>query len=349
MKKVLGVFCGMVALAFAFTGIKAKAAETMEIEVTYCQSMARDVLTYINAFRANTEGVGSPNGAWVWNQSNSQKIDLTGKRAPLKYDYGLEKAAMQRAAEIAVKFGHTRPNGTIYATAFNGILSCNNTAENIASGAKDAGSVVNSAWKEGNDLYAGQQHRRSMLSATYAYTCVGVACVKYNGNYYWVAEYSSKGSGYGETEALNGISKVTIPLLSQKSTQPQQTAPATQPQPPATQPQPPATQPQQPADLPTETQTDAQESTKETETEEEETTQEQESYAGNIRKSAEEYFFEGNQIEDFVEIENPAEDESEANRLKTGKAVMVFTGVSGVLIIACIVWAGIILKKRMKK
>lgn len=57
----------------------------------YKQTDARKMLSLINDFRYD-EGASSD----------------------LEYDYKLEKAAMQRAAEITVQFSHTRPDGSDY-------------------------------------------------------------------------------------------------------------------------------------------------------------------------------------------------------------------------------------------
>lgn len=67
------------------------------------------MLDDINAFRTGGD-------AWYWNSSDSQKIQ-TGKLSPLAYSYDLEKVAMQRAAEIALTFEHTRPDGSSCFTA----------------------------------------------------------------------------------------------------------------------------------------------------------------------------------------------------------------------------------------
>ena len=98
----------ILALAALFTTAfctAAYAATTdLKIEVTYQQSTARQMLPMINEFRTGSD-------AWAWNSDNSEKIYYTGL-SELQYDYELEKAAMQRAAEIAVLFAHTRPDGT---------------------------------------------------------------------------------------------------------------------------------------------------------------------------------------------------------------------------------------------
>ena len=103
---------------------------------------------------------------------------------------------MKRAAEIALSYEHTRPNGqnpfTIY-TEEN--ITRLDTGENIAVASPNVYSkaeAVNDGWREDNEPYAGQGHRRNMLG--YKFTCVGVGHVTYNGYDYWVEEFASRPS-----------------------------------------------------------------------------------------------------------------------------------------------------------
>ena len=76
----------------------------------YDYEAARSMLAYINEFRTGED-------AWYWEADNTTKTYVTGL-SPLKYDYDLEAVAMLRASEIAVKFSHTRPDGSKWSTAF---------------------------------------------------------------------------------------------------------------------------------------------------------------------------------------------------------------------------------------
>ena len=84
-------------------GTKIKAADVI-IEPVFNQTEARSMLDSINAFRTGAD-------AWYWNFDNTEKIQKSGL-SNLVYDYELEKIAMQRAAEIALYWGHTRPDGS---------------------------------------------------------------------------------------------------------------------------------------------------------------------------------------------------------------------------------------------
>ena len=88
----------------------AESVRDIQINVKYGQTEARGMLADVNDFRTGSE-------AWAWDSSNTQKVQYTGLNT-LIYDYELEKVAMQRAAEIAISFSHTRPNGETCFTAY---------------------------------------------------------------------------------------------------------------------------------------------------------------------------------------------------------------------------------------
>ena len=121
--------------------------------------------------------------------------------------------AVKRAAEIALSYDHTRPNGqnpfTIY-TEEN--ITRRDAGENIAVASPNVYSkaeAVNNGWREDNEPYAGQGHRRNMLD--YKFTCVGVGHVTYNGYDYWVEEFASRPSiNTTETPANDSEQTVTV-------------------------------------------------------------------------------------------------------------------------------------------
>lgn len=146
----------------------------VEITVQYGQTEARSMLDMINAFRTGPE-------AWQYDSSgNKEKFEDLNE---LRYDYRLEAAAMQRAAEIAVYFEHERPDGSICFTVCDGI-----GGENIAAGVRTAAQALE-LWKETDEPYEGQGHRRNMLGL---YGTVGIGHAYFNGRHFWVQEF-----GYG--------------------------------------------------------------------------------------------------------------------------------------------------------
>ena len=158
----------------------------LELAFTYDQTQARTMLDMINAFRAGSD-------AWAWDSSNSVKTSYTGL-LPLQYDGGLEKVAMQRAAEIAAWFSHTRPDGSYcfsaggYGTAAD--VYGGNPGENIAYGYDryKTASEVFEAWLETDEDYAGQGHRRNMLGN---FSAVGIGYASYGDYHFWVQEFGS--------------------------------------------------------------------------------------------------------------------------------------------------------------
>lgn len=155
------------------------ATPPVKIKVTYGQTEARAMLADINAFRT------SETDAWCWDMRDSTRQSCL--TTELEYDYELERVAMQRAAEIALSYDHTRPNGKACFTAYP--FGYREMGENIAAGYASAAEVFD-GWKEENESYAGQGHRRNMLSAKFK--AVGIGHVVYQGCHYWVQEFGDK-------------------------------------------------------------------------------------------------------------------------------------------------------------
>jgi len=140
-----------------------------------------DAYTYLNTFRCE-------NGVWQWDEGDVTKTvfntNSTNQLKPLvRYD-ALEETAKIRAKEIAQTFSHDRPDGTKCYTAFpSGLYAM---GENIAYG-QTSTYAVTEAWKETNDPYSGQGHRRNMLDPKF--NCIGIAGYKINGIIYWVQDF----------------------------------------------------------------------------------------------------------------------------------------------------------------
>lgn len=168
---------------------KAKAAEKaaeiipVNISVKYGQTEARTIFDMINEMRTN------PYDTWYWDQMNTTKISC-GTLSKLQYDYDLERVAMKRAAEIALSYDHERPMGGYAWDIYNEEkIDWSKVGENIAAGQTTA-SQVNFSWREDNELYDGQGHRRNMLSSDY--NCVGIGHVYYNRTHYWVEVFANR-------------------------------------------------------------------------------------------------------------------------------------------------------------
>ncbi len=166
-----------------------------------------DAYVYMNEFRTQ-------NGVWQWNEDDTTKTyfntDDANKLQPLARDINLENTAKIRAKEIAESFSHMRPDGTSCFTAFpDGLYAM---GENIAYGQINCKDVTE-AWKETNDPYDGQGHRRNMLDSSF--NCVGIAGYKLNGVIYWVQDFGNSNnivSGeikYSDAKVTKKATKIT--------------------------------------------------------------------------------------------------------------------------------------------
>lgn len=201
----------LLVILFVATMIKSEslyaAEDTVAINVTgtYGQSEARQMLGLINDFR--TGGT-----AWLWDENSPTKTENI-RVDELTYDYKLEEIAMQRAMEIAVYYSHTRPNGEDCFT-LNTVGKAK--AENIAAGYRTYEEVF-IGWREDNEDYEGQGHRRNMLSDKY--NAIGIGHVVYNGTHYWVQEFSSEIQNSTEISPADEEQTVSVDILSSNITE----------------------------------------------------------------------------------------------------------------------------------
>ncbi|MBR6361212.1 MAG: CAP domain-containing protein [Clostridia bacterium] len=195
MKRVLSVILSIIIACSCLTCVFSAGTKEVTVDVIYHQTEARSILGRINELRTSDD-------AWYLNKDNTTKTYCHGLSA-LEYDYDLEQFAMLRAAEIALNFSHTRPDGTLSVYGFTGTTR----AENIAAGYTNAG-MVQEAFEEVDEDYAGQGHRRNMLNSSI--TAVGIACAEYNGRKYWVQEFRAPTGSTVETVANDGPATVTV-------------------------------------------------------------------------------------------------------------------------------------------
>ncbi len=100
--------------------------------------------------------------------------------SPLSRNAHITELAMQRAAEIALYYSHTRPDGTSCFTVFDGLNAYK--AENIAAGYASPEAVME-GWMNS------EGHRANILNGVYSY--IGVGCFKSASSYCWVQLFSS--------------------------------------------------------------------------------------------------------------------------------------------------------------
>ena len=117
-------------------------------------------------------------------------------------DEGLFEVAQQRAAELAVLFDHTRPNGSSYSSILPDYQGMN--GENIAGSYTSAESVMK-GWMNSSG------HKRNILMSSF--TSIGIGCFYHNNRYHWVQCFSSGGSKEMTTYPQNETKQVSIELL----------------------------------------------------------------------------------------------------------------------------------------
>lgn len=165
--------------------------------------------TYLDAIIANI-GKG---GLDVGIKQEKQVLNVTGQAAydqaykvldilnqerakeglsPLAMDEELLEAAMLRAAECALYYSHTRPDGTQCFTA-SGKMS----GENIAMLQRSAEEVM-SSWMNS------EGHRANILAG--AYHSVGIGCFFFNGVYSWTQCFGTGDGVTGEKKSNQDVS-----------------------------------------------------------------------------------------------------------------------------------------------
>lgn len=150
LKRILLSSAAFLLCLFAVPSFVSRAAGEVTVTVsgTSNYSEAQQVLKYTNQIR---EKAGAQ---------------------PLAMDQELLQAAMQRAAETAILFEHTRPDGTSCFTASDKMFG-----ENIAMGYADAKSV-SEGWKQSPGHYSNMVNTR--------FQSIGIGCFKINGTLCWV-------------------------------------------------------------------------------------------------------------------------------------------------------------------
>ena len=122
--------------------------------------------------------------------------------APLAIDDELMDVAMQRAAECAIYYSHTRPNGTSCMDLFPPTAWDYTMAENIAAGYGTPSQVmqgwINSPGHYGNIIDSD-------------FTRIGVGCFYANGVYYWAQNFSD-GTNTPHTQRQDENAAVSVPV-----------------------------------------------------------------------------------------------------------------------------------------
>lgn len=152
-----------------------------------------------NDYRVKLDGTFDYDSAYaILDSLNSYR--RSQNRSELVMDEDLFDAAMQRAAETAIFYSHTRPDGSSCFTIFPSKFDHGYKGENIAVGQSSAAEVMN-AWK------GSPGHNQNMLSTDFDTVGIG-AFVDSNGLCYWVQTFVS-GPGTSESFRTTGSRAVT--------------------------------------------------------------------------------------------------------------------------------------------
>ena len=177
LTRLLSIFLFAIVIAISISPIsKVHAASgdsyTLNVNGDFNYDSGQEMLAYINEERA-----------------------LNGS-APLELDSQLTDAAMQRAAEIAYYFSHTRPNSY---SCFS--VCARSSGENIAAGNATAYDTF-IQWKNS------QGHWENMVRTRF--TKIGIGHFKHNGNHFWVQLFADDYTNYPETRTETV--SVTVPI-----------------------------------------------------------------------------------------------------------------------------------------
>ena len=197
MKKVicffvtLAMIIGMVTI-FPEIELKAGNGELISFEVEYKQTEARKMAEMLNDYRAS---------AGVYPDSKKALI----------YDYDMEKVAMQRAAEIAIKFDeeHIRPDGgdyteTLTEYGFNVARRGPMYGENILFGTDDTMTLEKAFERFKND----EKTNDTMLGY---FNVVGIGHIKIDEKTdFWVQVFSTQMMNDEYVAPVDGMKEVTI-------------------------------------------------------------------------------------------------------------------------------------------
>ncbi len=119
----------------------------------------------------------------------------------VKLNDDLNRVAELRAAEIAKKWSHTRPNGEEWKTAFKDAgVSASYRGENLAKGQYSAEKVV-------EDWMDSEGHRSNILNKKF--TKMGVASVVIDGVTYWVQVFANDVKTTKKTTTKSTVSSST--------------------------------------------------------------------------------------------------------------------------------------------
>ena len=186
--KVTAKWKGTAVITAKYKGKSYKCTVKVTVPYSFYPVVTSTPYSKLNAFRTSK--------TWYWKKGNSSKkwVNSTSsnKLSKLKRDKKLEAVAKKRAKEISKEYSHTRPNGSGFWTAYpdedDGYYG---VGENLCmQDGKPNASEMMELFKETDEKYSGQGHRRNMLDPYW--NRVGIACYYEDGITYWVQCFGEK-------------------------------------------------------------------------------------------------------------------------------------------------------------
>lgn len=179
-------------IVFNYGAVKATDISTQNISITGKReySKAFEVLKMVNEEREAA------------NKASGKVAGEEGYLVPLKMDASLLEAAMVRAAETAVCFSHTRPDGTSCFTINDKMMG-----ENIALGQTSAYQVMTS-WMNS------QGHKDNILKNYWS--SIGIGCFYQEGVYFWTQCFGMEDIKENCSKPKDGNKTQTLAIATEK-------------------------------------------------------------------------------------------------------------------------------------
>lgn len=156
---------------------------------------AQSIADMLNADRTN-------GNTWILNSDGSRNEQ--GPLPALILDPDLTQMAMQRAAEQALCFGHTRPDGTLCFSVDRCVC-----AENVGAAGYNDPADMYQLLQETDADYSGQGHRRNMYAAKTSH--VGIGSVTIDGYTYYAMVFAEKApTTHYESTLKDGTATIAV-------------------------------------------------------------------------------------------------------------------------------------------
>ena len=194
MKKWLFATILLISLLTVSLALAGQDTLTIQVESINYED-AQSIADMLNADRTN-------GNTWILNSDGSRNEQ--GPLPALILDPDLTQMAMQRAAEQALCFGHTRPDGTLCFSVDRCVC-----AENVGAAGYNDPADMYQLLQETDADYSGQGHRRNMYAAKTSH--VGIGSVTIDGYTYYAMVFAEKApTTHYESTLKDGTATIAV-------------------------------------------------------------------------------------------------------------------------------------------